>query len=589
MEADRELFYHGSCKNCHHLHSGCKLQLPADGQIYKGYNCEVCDGHMFGIGMSSPRSSLASLETSYGWNPSSGLTPRPLENVRFCADHLQANTTPQGPSRLSEDQATVAQGSTSRGRSVGSSSQTRLSATHTGPQEAASSTGHTTPNRPNLASAAADVNLQGPYFNPGASRNAKSAPIHSRFAAKHMAKKMLEHLRHHMRWRKAPKIQDPSCKQEVIPPMTKDAGIMTDPISPSTPKPFGEPTPAKNVPTIALPTADEQHLESLARSSQEAKPDEVKEEMWDPVTAKKERIRIQRRQLTLAKERLAQRVCLCGDGCHCMGGGTQETVAPTSRRYGDLSNLDLSRVPQHQLDHLLRSSTTSSSFSQPPFRNPSPSRRVAFAGAHLETPYPPPQDLSIPSEDGDEQRFSRVSTSTGMTLTSQVTTAVNSSSSGSGNIRRQGGRMNSLPILTPQQFDHILDLLRVDRSRPESQSAFRLLTLVSAPYAETSASGQGPTRTNSMDVASTRQSMFLEGINGHHPSTYHDSTMSLPHVPEPGEVPPVPTSLTNGHHVADTGDSADDVTPQPRAPVSVAPAPDQLSSELEELARRPGN
>jgi len=596
MEAGREFSYHGSCKNCHHLHSGYKLRLSPDGENYLPCRCEVCDFYMFGVGMSSPRSSLASLETLPGYNPFNGPTARPSDNVMFCTDHLPTNTTEaQRPPRSSEDQATVAPMSTSRGRSLASSSQTRLSATHARPGGAASSAGEeSTPNHPH---AVPDSRTANAYFNRGSSRNNRSSPFRSRFVATNAAKKLLEHLRRHMPWTKAPKFQPSSDHPETIQPPTKDTVITTDPISLPTPNPIEvsrpvstappeEPRHAHILPTIALAPADTQRPELLAIPSHDARPDEANEVTWDPVAVKKERLRVQRRQLTLTKERLDQRVCWCGDECHCMGGRRRETAASTSHRYADPSSLDLSNVPRHQLGHLLLRSETSSFRSQPPLRNPSPSRHVAFAGAHLEASDPPSQDLSIPSEDGDEQRFSRASTSTGMTQPSQVTTAVNSSSSGSGGPHLQGRRMNSLPIFTPRQLDRILDLLHVDRNRPETQDALRLLTLVSTPYPESFVSGQGTTRTNSIDVTPQRRSVLLEGMNGRS-SLYYDSTTSLPDLPEPRHPAPAPVAMVNGDHGAEVGESAV-VTPRPRAPESVAPAPDQLSGELEELARRPG-
>jgi hypothetical protein len=591
MEAVREFSYHGSCKNCHHLHTGYKLRLSSGGENYLPCRCEECDFYMFGVGISSPRSSLASLETVPGYNSSNGPTPRPSDNVMCCTDHLPTNTTePQRPPLPSEDQASVGPMSTSRGRSLASSSQTRLSATDARPGRAASLAEEEP--TPNHFHAVPDPRTANAEFNRGSSRNNRSSPFRSRFVATNAAKKLLEHLRRHMPWTKAPKFQQSSDHPETIQPTTKDTVVTTDPISPSTPNPIElsrpvdtappeEPRPAHILPTIALAPADTQRSELLAIPSHNARSDEANEVAWDPAAVKTERLRIQRRQLTLAKERLDQRVCWCGDECHCMGGGRGETVASTSHRYAGLSSLDLPNVPRHQLGHLLLGSETSSFRSQPPFRNPSPSRHVAFAGAHLETSNPPSQDLSIPSEaDGDEQRYSRVSTSTGMTQPSQVTTAVNSSSSGSGGPRLQGRRMNSLPILTPRQLDRILDLLHVDRTRPETQAALRLLTLVSTPYPESFVSGQGTTRTNSMDVVPERHSVLLEGMNGRS-SFLNDSTMSLSDLPEPGPAPPAPAAMVNGDHGAEVGESAD-ITPQPMAP-------DQLSSELEELAQRPGN
>ncbi|MCJ1247148.1 hypothetical protein MMC30_004360 [Trapelia coarctata] len=563
---------------------------------------------MFGIGISSPRSSLASLETLHSHNSSSGPTPRPSGRVISCTDHLQANdTTPQGPSRSSEDQVTVALQESSRGRSLASSSQTRLSATNDRPEGAASSIGaEPTENNPTLGHTVPVSRDANAYFNPESSRNARPSRLHSRFAARNTAKKLLEHLRRHMPWLKARKIQHASDQQETIPPMIMDGGIMAEPTSTSTPKPVEvsrpvtnapteECTPVNNVRIIALPIADTERPASSARPSQEVGPAEANEETWDPVAAKKERIRIRRIQLTLAKERLDHRVCRCSDGCHCMTSGTLETIASTSPRPSDLSSLDLSNVPQHRLSHLLRRSTTSSLFSHS-LRNPSPSRHVAFAGAHLETPYPPPQDLTIPSEDGDSQsrRFSRVSASTGITLASQVTTAVNSSSSGSGapgpHQPSQSRRMNSLPVLTPRQLERICDLLHVDRNSPETQASLRLLTQVSASYAESVASGHGTTRTDSMDVVPQRHSMLLEGMNGHghgngRGEIYYGSMMSLSDVPEPSVATvPEAAALTNGSRAEAEGGGSEDVTP--RAPESVPMAMDQLSSELEDLARR---
>lgn len=90
-----------------------------------------------------------------------------------------------------------------------------------------------------------------------------------------------------------------------------------------------------------------------------------------------------------------------------------------------------------------------------------------------------------------------------------------------------------------------------------------------------------------MDVVPERHSVLLEGMNGRS-FIFNDSTMSLSDLPEPGPAPLAPAAMVNRDHGAEVGESAD-VTPQPMAPESVAPAPDQLSSELEELAQRPEN
>ncbi|KAL8950372.1 MAG: hypothetical protein Q9222_003589 [Ikaeria aurantiellina] len=59
-----EVPIHGSCSQCHHLHTNKALQLPLDPETHTRFLCERCKHPILGIGRTSTQTTLASIETT---------------------------------------------------------------------------------------------------------------------------------------------------------------------------------------------------------------------------------------------------------------------------------------------------------------------------------------------------------------------------------------------------------------------------------------------------------------------------------------------------------------------------------------------
>ena len=107
-----QFLFHGTCRRCHHLHTAVPFYLPESGSDYRRYHCDICNLVMFQIGKASPRPSLASQETSPGWQE--GRRPA-TESYISCVDiHAAPHTAhdvAEGPLNESETRHT-AHGST---------------------------------------------------------------------------------------------------------------------------------------------------------------------------------------------------------------------------------------------------------------------------------------------------------------------------------------------------------------------------------------------------------------------------------------------------------------------------------------------
>jgi hypothetical protein len=525
MDTSRYFLFHGSCKKCHHLHTGYQLQLAQNGESYTSYECEVCKYKMFGIGISSPRHSLASVNTANDDNSTTEGAATLDENVVRGATEPTSDAISGGYSHPSVDQLTITQQGTSRERSLPTSSETERpeglpTSTETG----------TAPQSPDRVEAHTPVKF------PSRIRNAalKVFGRVRRGVRKRMPRKVLTG------HEPSAAVSGVSIPKEPTPPRDID----------STPEPMPKERVAESTGTshrepVIIVDTDEVH----PTSSQEQPTTESNEDTTLPQTslARKERLRQLREEKTLERQRQSQDRCPCEDGCQCMN-----SLVHRPSSFGSM-------VPNPSINSQSRNSlfprSSNNSASSLALRNLSPSGQVAFAGSQFNNQDHQYPGRILPQEDGDDRRMSRYSAST-------ATTAVNSTSS-----RNQSRRANSMPLLTRRQLDQILTMFNVDRNRPEFQEAIQTLTVATASYSEGS-SEHGFSRTNSADVASPRQSLHLESV-GPHPRTYATS-VQLSEVEEqaPEEhttIAAAPNNLTPTEEGASSGR-----TVLPEAPESTA-------------------
>ena len=577
----RRILYHGSCTRCHHLHYGVNLWLPLTDDVHSRYPCESCGHPMFGIGRSSPQSSLASLLTIPPSQVIQERSPEAFDSVAFCSDRTEDLRVSEEVSRPLEDQVTIIRGTQRQETSLINSSQT--SATNAEPAEpTAPPEARSVPNRPTQKEEQPSATRVFHDHEHGSQGSPAYTPTHSLLHARSAARKLVERLRRGKLWQKFRNGKRSDSHQPIIQPLTQDAQTMTEPVFDLTLAPYTENILASHAPTIAISNADEQQPNTSDAAQRPEESGSLTTEVQQQLAIKLGRIQTQRKEATLKDKFLKRPTCLCGEGCHCKDNESYPTTAAqTSNRPASISN-----SYQHPLRSLLLGSSATSTTSPARGRthNHSPSRHVAFTDYHEPSNAPFPVRL-VPNEDDEHQQVSRHSTTTSMSATSQVTTAVNSSSSGSArNIR--------FPILTDQHIYQLVDLFRLDANWPTTREAIRVL-MASRGQLELSTSVHSSqnvgSRTNSMSVASEEGSSNQYGSNGRVNGIPHNSTTSLSHLHEPDHMR---VNNSDIHEAAAAGrtHSSSDATVQPHSPQSGHPAPpDQLSAELGQLSNHNEN
>ena len=536
---------------------------------------------MFGIGRSSPQSSLASLLTI---PPTQTLQERSSEgfaNVTICSDRSEDFRVSEEVSRPSDDQVTIIRGSQPPPRNAATSSQT--SATNaeapvpTGPPQTSLLNRATYDEQPTSATKVVqdtgnDVERIHTY-----------SPAHSLLHARSAARRFVERLRRGKLWQKLRNAKSSKSHQPIRRPTTQDAQTITEPAINIMLTPNAESTIVSHTPTIAISDADEQqpHASNAVQSGGESNPNTT--EALDPLASSMERIQNQRREATLKDRFLKRPTCLCGDGCHCKSDGSYPTTAAqTPDRSVALSNSD-----RHPLDHILLGNSNPSLPSDRGLgNNHSPTRHVTFTHNYHE-----PSNISIPPrivsiEDDQQQPISRQSTNRNSTsVTSQGTTAVNSSSDGS-------ARNIELPTLSDQHIDQLVDLFRLNTAHPRIQEALDLLRASRQPL-DLSTSQQSSrnieSRTNSMSVTSEEGSLTDYAFNSRVNGAPHSSTISLSHLPETSDTPLRQANLHNSTTAGRTHSNSD-ATVQPHSSQNRHPSlPDQLSTDLDQLSNHNDN
>ena len=533
---------------------------------------------MFGIGRSSPQSSLASLLTIPHTESLLERSPDGLDNVAICSDRPQDIGVSEEISRPSEDQVTIIRGNQPEPRSVANSS--RTSATNAEPTEpTVPPETRVVPSRSTYEeeNSSATKILQQQVHVP--QRSHTSSPTHSFLHTRSAARKFVERLRRGKLWQKLRNGKHSDSRQTISLPLTQDAQTMTEPAVDFTMASNAENITVSHTPTIAISDADERPPATpyFVQRRQEFSPMTI--EAQDLLAIKLGRIQNQRKEATLKDKFFRRPTCLCGEGCHCKDDGSNPTTtAQTPDRSASLSN-----SYRHPLGPILLSSSTSSSSSAGGrTQHHNPSRHVAFTDNYLEPSNPSFPLRLISSEDDEQQQVSRQSTTTSMSATSQVTTAVNSSSSGS-------ARNTGLPNLSDQHIDQLVDLFRLDPTRPRTRDALRVLRASRQPLelstSQHSSQNVG-SRTNSVSIASE------EGSNGRVNSVPRNSTTSLSNLPEPRDMHVSHSEIHDATAATAVGrtHSSSEATVQPHSPQDGHPSlPDQLSADLEQLANHNQN
>lgn len=559
QETGHEYLFHGSCSRCHHLHSAFKLCLSTNERRHKRYPCENCKVPLFGIGRTSTQSSLASLETVSSLRSSRSRRIAVLTSIPACSNHVEdISLERRDPSSIV--QGTLPHHGFPQKTSAVSSSQTRVSAVQGRPAEQLFYP-EISPVRERLTSDKI------PIAPPKSSHLKQEAtiPAQSGSLRTSAARKVLDHLKTKFQWRRIR-------SRKVV----KNVGTMTDELA--VPIDEAQDFPGSAVDEEVLsPSMDEPHPDVVDTAEHRAHHDELADGEWDPLKSKRDRLRVQRRQATLKYQCGQQRICLCDEGCHCMG--SKGSTTPRS-----IGSRALWNIPQHQLDHLLREETESLSDSpQEPARHHSPARHVAFAGAHVEEERRDCQDPAGGRLTAEEFQFSRQSTSTSTTVTSQATTAIDSSSSGGRSSRQQSQRASSLPL---QPFIELLNQY-IEQARPEVLTALREYSAVHPPQlARTFPEDE------SLPQASSRTA--CPHAESQNPTPPRASTTSLSHLSDPSDVLNSPasdgaeTQTTSGAATIIRRRGSSDLTPQTHAAANCPPPTtevnsDELSSEIAQL------
>ena len=294
--------------------------------------------------------------------------------------------------------------------------------------------------------------------------------------------------------------------------------------------------------------------------------------------AKKERVRVKRREATLRKRQLMARKCYCNENCHCFRNAGRATPASHG-------SVHTSIVPQHHLGDLLsRDREPSSTASQAPLRPHSPERHVVFAGVHLD-PQPQPASGSgslLSVDDHIRRRPSGISSST---RTSQATTAIDSRSSEARAASLSSRRAMSLPGL--HEFVRV-----VENSRPALLEVLR-------NYDRLDHQNLNSFRSTADDIPDQRDSENASALTSYSQDQVNieipprASATSLSHLPDPGDAQTEDSASALPPSSPTTGQGSNVRTPRsPHAAGVPSPPPqaepDEVSLALQALSEEEG-
>ena len=564
-----ELPFHGTCPRCHHLHTGTTIRFPFSQSRHIRFNCERCQHVMFGLGHNSTQTTLASVLTTSGQNTVRSSSPN---NLPPCSDHRDDTVLSGGALDDQRNQTTSRNEESSQGDEHGLRARDPPSIVVTQPH----ADGATVKSKP------PPINVQDTYTRGNLVEGTDKRP-RRRIDPKGKAKKLIGLI-------KRPFHRILGRPSDVFDRAEPSMRCLEDPMQPEVGKQSRN--GSQRVTRSSSIRPDTQNSQTAEFSSQPrietAQPDEPTDELVDVIRTKKERLYVKRSEATNRKKHVAARTCYCHENCHCYTG---------AGRLSNQSSHDLlhhSNIPQHPLGNLLAEVVPTPASSVASLRTHSPSRQIAFTGAHLNSNQLPTQpsvrgrgSRSLVGANEERQR-SRISSSTG---TSQATTAVESRSSEARAASRASRRAMSFPADPFHEFIQV-----AERSRPALVDYLRGLNDFGHPIASRRALDPVLDQHDAERAAS--DSSIAQSLPDGEDSS-HASATSLSHLPDPSdeqvaddgsanneEVPTIDSSNTT------SGEGSNMRTPQPHNPEDVPLAPsqpgyDEVSRALQALSEEP--
>ena len=585
-----DLPYHGSCSNCHHLHSNKKFTIFLDRNIHARLECEICGHPMCGIGRTSTQTTLASVE-------SIPMTPRLNRNgsnlrsssLRICvntsaSEGLQVNS-PTSPDRLAStgQLSTITEINTSTGRSQPISNQRAPESTNE--QEARetdrarrSSTGLPETYDAALPESGAERQLRDQHssrhrFQAFFHRalNKKRFLVNSKVGNFFVTKfKVPFQSRQPSRQRgsvstvredNGPPISQPTLRHMAAEPemhsnternfphgetqaaTTSDSIPPTQPIfqgprntdddaEPSEPSNIADQSPHQGT-SLEQPTITEQNV----------------------VDAKRARITARRKEQTRQSQVAARPICQCHPGCLCLG-GHEEVSDNTSESRGTIPSI--SEIPDHPLRRLRTSAESSTNGD------------LTGIGAHLS---PNPRMANAV-----ERRFSQAPT---MCDSNDSSISLTSGSHASGR--------TSVMLTASYRRSGSLDIARL---QPNGLPLHH-----SQDIHEGIRTGATPLR-NQTTISPTASISANDGESLTNVSSERASSASLNHISDPqseeGEAPSIPNGIIMYSHAESLNGTLlsedHERTPRPRShlesgdvPSIVTATPENLSSALQDI------
>ena len=357
---------HGSCAKCHHLHTGVLFPISKDPAEHRRFKCEACGHLMFGVGRSSTQTTLASVETNTeDTRGSSAIT-------RHSAIQVCVNAESPGSERLAGDGIV------------------RSNTSHL--ERLATIIEHTTHGR-----SRSNSNLQQPEREQSSSPSIRPS-LSLRIPTKEPDLRPNSPTRYQ-------RISGPSIKSVFRFVKSKTGVLRRSRTLRAISQHFRGPwTVSSNDTKSAVPRSEpgderpgpvthevqEQHgnqessdssvlrspaFEQATVATPENRASTVREPI--PAVSKQDRLRIQRRELTLKAEAAQKLICKCHSECQCQG-AAGASDSDSSRRS---IVLRISDVPGE--DHQIRDLLTTTS----PSSGSASSRMILFAGigSHLES------------------------------------------------------------------------------------------------------------------------------------------------------------------------------------------------------------
>ena len=504
---------HFNCRKCHHHHTAKPIEIPPD-DTHLRVDCDKCLFSQFGIGRSSIKSYLASVDTL------SSSEEGPTASSTVCTNGTGANPSPGEPSRSLEGTPAIV--------IAGLPGENNTQVPSSTPRKDSSLNSDAVVPRRNVHEESAHVReidrlpREGassqtlPRNNPilGALHGA-SFPSKSTTRYKSKLKKILGYFKR-PQWRRLrywnsragtsstlnglPDVQSRGPGDTGHGSQIETEQEPRDPLPGPITSTFRRPQAEEN-PTVGLEpltqnapmtsnVGENRATEVTSPSDHVAGPDETPEGIWNPAAEKAERFRIKRRGLTLRKQKLrAGTTCRCGEDCHCMG-KPGESTTPRSLDSRIVAGIPDSPFLSLQLGNSQNPETGSAAVPAGETTN------LDRPHVHFDQPIYAESPL-IPDLNHSARPASRLSM-TGTTLTE-------SSSSGARSARSLVQRANSLPVSRFGHFSQTLEELRryATGARPD---AMRALTDFAAIY-ESQHSSSVP------DLAPHRESERTDSID----------------------------------------------------------------------------